>query len=154
MKIKESVAYLVLGLSLSIDSSASCSDFLGRHNVQFSGALAGPGEIIIQEQKDVAHGILLNAKVFGAGTKNEQDTIVSVQGIGSCENGIVKVKLGADGTQNTDYLLLGGDTQAVFSKSLNPNGFGHWRMLILDKRTNERRRVDGFWMVSDTEKST
>lgn len=138
------LAYCVF-FSVNSSANTNCKNYVGDYQIDFSGGLSGPGKLSIASSNTQIGLYELNTKLLNP---NGTDIVAQVDGIGTCENGVFKVRLGADRNSHPTYKVLGGSTIGIMQPEVTAKQIGYWELLMLNKETAERITISGLWIVS------
>ncbi len=127
---------------------ADCFNNLGNYEIAYSGSVFGPGLMTLSQSPMEQDHYLFHTEIYSREQSENKNSAIVIDGIGSCQDGIFKIRLGANAGENKKYKILGGSTIGVMQPDVNDQQFGYWEVMILDKETSDHQEMKGVWLVT------
>ena len=142
------VLLLSTGCSRLQLSDAACPSAPRAYRVLVSGGFSSSGTLTVGPSRSQGGVYDLVLEVFGAGPQRpfaKPSPVIVIRAVGACEHGIVRARFGGGAGENAQYRVLGGVVESLLDPALIPRPFGAWDMHLLDKQTQQKLNLVGFW---------
>ena len=133
--------------STNVVADSNCLSHLGQYEINYTGSISGPGLMQIFANPQHNDQYVFRTVLFSPEQDDQKNPVVTLEGIGSCDNGVFKVRFGANAGENDKYKILGGSTVAVMQPEVTEQQFGYWEVVVLDKETSDHQEMRGVWLV-------
>ena len=119
----------------------SCEKYAGAYPIEYIGGALGKGRLEINTSPGrIDH---INA-VMTLWDETGTDAVVRLGGPGTCEAGVLRIRLGGGDHPQSKIKVLGGNLVTVPHPELFDWMFGAWEVKVLMKETNTERSLTGF----------
>ena len=139
------VAVAVSGCSNGLGQIASCERYGGTYSIEYVGGALGKGELalsLVEGRADLLQGRLTLRDDTGT------NAVLSLEGPGSCDDGIVNLVFGGGDHPESRVRVIGGNATLVPAGGKVAQLFGIWNAQALIKDNGEQRSLSGYFRES------
>ena len=138
-----SLAALVLwSCTTALSKVASCERYNGKYPIEYAGGALGKGELemkVLPGRVDLLEGRLTLWDETGT------DAVLTLEGPGSCENGVVHIVFGGGDHPQSRVRVIGGSATLVPAGGKVERLFGIWSAEAQIKNSGQQRSLTGYF---------